>query len=226
VVQVLYAPISLQDPPYCAQFCCDSQCPTTLEQAEVATSASLPRVVNYAVTGQGPSVTCIFQDKDNPIFYLGGVRANYLCDPSFYQLACNALSRGPQGLPGAQGAPGPVGPAGAIGAQGAPGAQGPAGLQGPAGVSTTSNVATTYSPDTAAPLVVQVATWNPVSGLPTQCNYVDAATLNLTLPAPHNVLVDGRFTGQAYQGPWQHLLGSPCPHGRYTNRRHVLRLPR
>jgi hypothetical protein len=63
--------------------CNDSQCPTTLEQVEVATAASLPRIVNYAVTAQGPSVTCTFQD--NPTFYLGGVRANYLCDPSFYQ---------------------------------------------------------------------------------------------------------------------------------------------
>jgi hypothetical protein len=63
--------------------CTDSQCPTALEQVEVATAASLPRVVNYAVTAQGPSVTCTFQY--NPTFYLGGVRANYLCDPSFFQ---------------------------------------------------------------------------------------------------------------------------------------------
>jgi hypothetical protein len=63
--------------------CSASQCPIALEQAEVATAATLPRVVNYAVTAQGLAVTCTFQD--NQTFYLGGVRANYLCDPSFYQ---------------------------------------------------------------------------------------------------------------------------------------------
>jgi hypothetical protein len=63
--------------------CNDSQCPSTLEQMEVATAASLPRIVNYSPNPQGPAVTCTFQD--NNAFYLGGVRANYLCDPSFYQ---------------------------------------------------------------------------------------------------------------------------------------------
>jgi hypothetical protein len=63
--------------------CNDSQCPSALEQAEVATAASLPRIVNYTPNPMRPGVTCTFQD--NPTFYLGGVRANYLCDLSFYQ---------------------------------------------------------------------------------------------------------------------------------------------
>jgi len=64
--------------------CTNSQCPIALEQAEVATAATLPRIVSYSPYAMSSSrVACTFQD-DNA-FYLGGVRANYLCDPTFYQ---------------------------------------------------------------------------------------------------------------------------------------------
>jgi hypothetical protein len=64
--------------------CTDSQCPTALEQVEVATAATLPRIVSYSPnTMTGSAVTCTFQDGNT--FYLGGVRANYRCDPAFYQ---------------------------------------------------------------------------------------------------------------------------------------------
>jgi hypothetical protein len=64
--------------------CTDSQCPIALEQAEVAAATTLPRIVSYSPYAMTSSrVTCTFQD--DKAFYLGGVRANYLCDPTFYQ---------------------------------------------------------------------------------------------------------------------------------------------
>jgi hypothetical protein len=63
--------------------CQQTSCVVGLGQAEVATAASLPRIVNYSPNPMGPGVTCTFQD--NNAFYLGGVRANYQCDPTFYQ---------------------------------------------------------------------------------------------------------------------------------------------
>jgi hypothetical protein len=54
-----------------------------LEQTEVATASTLPRIVTYSPLGSsGDRVTCTFQD--NQAFYLGGVRANYLCDPTWF----------------------------------------------------------------------------------------------------------------------------------------------
>jgi hypothetical protein len=109
---------------------------------------------------------------------------------------------GPAGahrLPGAPGAAGPQGlpgPQGAAGAQGAPGPQGLVGPQGPAGAASISNVAITYSSDTAPPVVLTtVSPWDLSTGTLGPCIYVDVATLNLTLPAPLNVLVEGRFAG-------------------------------
>jgi hypothetical protein len=64
--------------------CTDSQCPIALEQVEVATATTLPRIVSYSPnSATAARVTCTFQD--DKAFYLGGVRANYLCDPTFYQ---------------------------------------------------------------------------------------------------------------------------------------------
>jgi hypothetical protein len=64
--------------------CTDIQCPIALEQAEVATAATLPRIVSYTPFPPSSSrVTCTFQD--DKAFWLGGVRANYLCDPTWYQ---------------------------------------------------------------------------------------------------------------------------------------------
>jgi hypothetical protein len=62
--------------------CQDTMCIVGLGLAEVATSATLPRTVYiYRANGGGPN-TCTFQDGTT--FYLGTTRANYLCDPSYW----------------------------------------------------------------------------------------------------------------------------------------------
>jgi hypothetical protein len=63
--------------------CQDPMCIVGLGLAEVATSATLPRTVYiYRANGGGGPNTCAFQDGTT--FYLGPTRANYLCDPSYW----------------------------------------------------------------------------------------------------------------------------------------------
>jgi hypothetical protein len=71
--------------------CIDSQCPIALEQAEVATAATLPRIVSYSYSYSTARVTCSFADEG--AFYLGGMRANYRCDEAFYQDRERALGQ-------------------------------------------------------------------------------------------------------------------------------------
>jgi hypothetical protein len=49
--------------------------------AEVATSATLPRLIKFDVGGQDGD--CTFQDGDT--FYLGSMRANYLCPADLWK---------------------------------------------------------------------------------------------------------------------------------------------
>jgi hypothetical protein len=65
--------------------CGQPTCITSLEQAEVATWASLPRKVFLAEWSvkYGSYGACTFVDGES--FFVGTTRANYLCDPSYWR---------------------------------------------------------------------------------------------------------------------------------------------
>jgi hypothetical protein len=63
--------------------CQQLSCPSSVGLVEVATAATLPRVLIVDHVPGKESTTCSFQGGET--FYLGGVRANYRCDPSFFR---------------------------------------------------------------------------------------------------------------------------------------------
>ena len=65
-----------------SESCQESMCVIGLEEAEILTSASLPRTIYISRNRGGPN-TCTFQDADT--FFLGTTRANYLCDPTYWR---------------------------------------------------------------------------------------------------------------------------------------------